>query len=87
MLALDMPPTLQSTITIRGQTVVPASIRRAFGLDPSHKLQWLADKDGIRVVPIKPDAIAAFRGSGKTSVADLLAERAIEREIERAKER
>jgi bifunctional DNA-binding transcriptional regulator/antitoxin component of YhaV-PrlF toxin-antitoxin module len=83
MLALDLPPNLQSTITVRGQTVVPVSIRRAFGLDPSQKLQWLADKDGIRVVPIK--AIAAFRGSGKTSVADLLAERTAERQAERLK--
>lgn len=85
MLALDLPPNLQSTITSRGQTVVPVSIRRAFGLDPSQKLQWLADKDGIRVVPIKADPIAAFRGSGKTSVADLLAERAAERQAERLK--
>lgn len=89
MQSLDLSPTLLSTITVRGQTVVPASIRRTFGLDPSHKLQWVVDKYGIRIVPVKPDPIAAFRGSGKRlnskvfTVSDFLAERQIEREAER----
>jgi bifunctional DNA-binding transcriptional regulator/antitoxin component of YhaV-PrlF toxin-antitoxin module len=87
MLDLNLPLNLQSTITARGQTVVPASIRRAFGLDPSQKLQWFTDQDGIRVQPVKADPIASFRGSGKTSVTDLLSERALERQVEQFKKR
>ena len=73
-----------STITDRGQTVVPAAIRQAFALTPSHKLQWIVSNDGIRVVPVKADAITAFRGSGKGgTTSKLLADRALERSLER----
>ena len=72
---------MQSTITARGQTVIPAVIRHALGLGPSHKLEWLMGPDGIRVVPVKTDPIAAFRGTGRGgSVQRLLADRAAERD-------
>ena len=67
---------MESTITSRGQTVVPAEIRKKFGLGPSHRLQWVVVDQGIQVVPILADPIAAFRGSGKGgSVARLVKER------------
>ena len=52
---------MRSTITVRGQTVVPAPIRERFGLGPSTRLEWIVDGDGsIRVVP----APAAHRPVG-----------------------
>lgn len=60
-----MEPTLQSTITARGQTVVPAAIRSQFRLGPADKLEWLLDNGSIRVVPVRADPIQAFRGQGK----------------------
>jgi AbrB family looped-hinge helix DNA binding protein len=56
---------MKSTITVRGQTVIPAEIRRRFQLDPSKKLEWIIDSDGIKVVPMNADPIDAFRGRGK----------------------
>lgn len=74
---------MKSTITSRGQTVVPAEIRRRFGLSPADGLEWLVDGDTIRVHPVRRDPVAAFRGQGKGgAVARLLAERKAERQRE-----
>ncbi|MFM7361333.1 MAG: AbrB/MazE/SpoVT family DNA-binding domain-containing protein [Cyanobium sp.] len=75
---------MRSTITARGQTVVPAPIRERFGLGPSTRLEWIVDSDGsIRVVPVALDPIEAFRGSGSGgSTARLLEERRLERDQE-----
>jgi len=67
---------MKSAITYRGQTVIPAEIRRRFKLNPSKKLEWIVEQDGIRVVPIVEDPINAFRGRGKGgSVERLLHDR------------
>ncbi len=68
---------MQSTITARGQTVVPAAIRNQFHLGPSDRLEWILDEGGIRVVPVRANPVAAFRGQGKGgATARLLAARA-----------
>ncbi len=76
---------MRSTITSRGQTVVPAPIRDRFGLGPSSRLEWIVDGDGsIRVVPVDLDPIRAFRGSGAGGgTARLLADRSLDRKKER----
>lgn len=56
---------MQSTITSRGQTVVPAAIRNQFHLGPADRLEWILDNGSIRVVPVRADPIDAFRGQGK----------------------
>ena len=67
---------MQSTITARGQTVVPAAIRNQFHLGPSDRLEWLLDNGTIRVVPVRANPIDAFRGQGKGGgTARLLATR------------
>ena len=32
---------MRSTITARGQTVIPAPIRERFSLSPSQRLEWI----------------------------------------------
>jgi AbrB family looped-hinge helix DNA binding protein len=77
---------MRSTITARGQTVIPAAIRARFGLGPQRRLEWVVESDGsIRVVPVDGDPISAFRGSGTIggSVARLLADREADRQAGR----
>lgn len=63
---------MRSTITERGQTVIPAEIRRQFHLGPADRLEWLVDPQGIRVVPVRSDPIQAFRGRGKGGATERL---------------
>lgn len=67
---------MRSTLTQRGQTVVPATIRKHFGLTPADGLEWVIEGDSLRVSPVRADPVAAFRGQGKGGGAKrLLAER------------
>ena len=63
---------MRSTITARGQTVIPAAIRRQFKLSPADRLQWIVEGDVIRVVPVRADPIAAFRRQGKGGTTERL---------------
>ena len=68
---------MRSTITSKGQTVVPVEIRRRFGLSASDALEWVVVDGMITVVPVDRDPVAAFRGSGAGGgTARLLADRA-----------
>ena len=72
---------MRSTITSRGQTVIPAAIRERFGLGPAQRLEWIVEADGsIRVIPVAASPIQAFRGQGKQggSSQRLLADREAE---------
>ena len=67
---------MQSTITVRGQTVIPAAIRRQFHLSPADRLEWILVNDVIQVVPVRANPVEAFRGQGKGgTTARLLAAR------------
>ena len=55
---------MRSTITARGQTVIPAAVRRQFHLSPADRLEWVLDKGTIRVVPVRANPVDAFRGQG-----------------------
>ena len=74
---------MRSTITERGQTVIPAAIRRELGLSPADRLEWVLTNEGLRVIPVKADPIDALRGRGRGgSVQRLLADRKADRSLE-----
>ena len=76
---------MQTTISARGQTAVPAEIRRRFNLSGSSRLEWMIEGEVITVLPIPADPIRAFRGSlkGRYNGKALLTDRERDRRKER----
>ena len=74
---------MKSTVSERGQTSIPAEIRKEFNLNAKTKLAWIVDGDLIIVMPIPDDPIKAFRGKSKGLTEALLRSRREERELER----
>jgi AbrB family looped-hinge helix DNA binding protein len=75
---------METAITRRGQTVIPAPIRQRYRIRAGDHLVWLDDGETIRVVVVPADALSALRGSGR---GEHLVERLRkEREQERSRE-
>ncbi len=70
---------MRTTVTERGQTVVPARIRRDYRIGPHSRLEWVDDGHTIRVIPIPEDPVRAARGSSQGLSQRLLEERERER--------
>lgn len=72
---------MQTAVTKRGQTVIPAPIRKRYQIVEGDSLVWIDDGTMIRVVPVARDPIGALRGSGRGEnlVARLLSSRAEDR--------
>jgi AbrB family looped-hinge helix DNA binding protein len=66
---------MRTTVTTRGQTVIPARIRRDHAIQPGTLLEWIDDGQTIRVVPVPRDPIGAAIGSTRRLGEKLLAER------------
>ncbi len=76
---------MQSTVSVRGQTVIPRPIREELGITANTRLQWKVKHGVIIVFPIPEDPIQAALGILKgrgPSTEELLAERKAEREKE-----
>lgn len=76
---------MKTKVTTRGQTSVPASIRREFGITENTFLDWEIEEGRIIVYPIPENPVKQLRGIAKNigiSVAELLEQRRQDREQE-----
>jgi AbrB family looped-hinge helix DNA binding protein len=75
---------MQTAVTKRGQTVIPAAIRKRYRIDNGARLVWLDDGETIRVVPVTDNPLQSLRGRGrgKKLTERLLSERRKDRERE-----
>ena len=72
----DIPFSMRTRVTNRGQVSIPAAIRRKLRITANTALEWIVEGSAVRVIPIPDDPITALRGSGKRgAVRRLLEER------------
>ena len=72
-----------STVTVRGQTAIPAAIRRKYNIKPKMHIEWIDDGHSISIVPVPEHPIKAVKGRYKNSglLKELLKSRQEERNI------
>lgn len=56
---------MKTAVTKRGQTVIPAELRRKYRIDEGATLEWIDTGMEIRVIPMPQDLIQSLRGSAK----------------------
>jgi len=71
---------MKTLVTKRGQTVIPAPIRKKYGIGEGTVLQWIDTGEGIKVVPVPQNIIKAMRGmaKGERLLESLLQERGVD---------
>jgi bifunctional DNA-binding transcriptional regulator/antitoxin component of YhaV-PrlF toxin-antitoxin module len=81
--------TSTSTISSKGQTVIPAEIRKRHALTAHSRLAWIDDGSSIRVIPLPegPQKYGRGMAKGMRLSEHLLAERAKEKMNEQARRR
>jgi AbrB family looped-hinge helix DNA binding protein len=76
---------MMTTITSKNMVTIPVEIRRAFGIKPGRRLEWVPNVEQneivVRVIPDRGELARRLLGSGRRyssdrdSVAELVAER------------
>ncbi|NCO33912.1 MAG: AbrB/MazE/SpoVT family DNA-binding domain-containing protein [Armatimonadetes bacterium] len=76
---------METTATVKGQIVIPSSLRRKFGIKEGTRIQIAADEKNQRIIltPITREYVHSLRGTykGKGLVKALMAEKQREREL------
>jgi bifunctional DNA-binding transcriptional regulator/antitoxin component of YhaV-PrlF toxin-antitoxin module len=75
---------MRTTLSERGQTVVPAELRRRYEMQPGTELEWMDTGHGLLVLPVPADPVGALygRGRGQGLLGKLLKERRLDRGLE-----
>lgn len=74
---------MHTKISKRGQVSVPSHVRKQLQIGADTRLEWVIEGATVRVIPLPPDGISAFRESGKKGLAkQLLRERENDRKRE-----
>ena len=59
--------TISSTVTSKGQVVIPKKLREKYGIRSATLIRWIEKDQGILMVPESEDPIVAMRGMFKGS--------------------
>ena len=51
-----------SKVTSKGQIVIPRKLRERYGIHTSTEIRWVERQEGILMIPLTEDTIAAARG-------------------------
>ncbi len=76
---------MRTTVSSRGQTAVPAEVRKRFNLKGNSRLEWIVEGEVITLLPVPANPASVFRGSlrgrytGKALMKDRIRERRRER--------
>lgn len=76
---------MKTTLSERGQTAVPSTIRQKFGMKVGQQIEWIEDGKVIHLLPVPDDPVSHFQGSSHGFTRALLAHRKKEREKERGR--
>lgn len=72
-------------LTTNGRVTIPAELRKKYNLNPGTRVNFVADEDGILIIPVTHETIRTNVGSlgikGKSLVKALMEEKKIEREL------
>lgn len=64
---------MPTTLSARGQTVIPAAIRKSHHIELNSTLEWIDDGKCIRVIPVSNDTIGEARAAyGKGTLGKAL---------------
>ncbi|MBI4474138.1 MAG: AbrB/MazE/SpoVT family DNA-binding domain-containing protein [Acidobacteria bacterium] len=75
-------------VTSKGQLVIPAALRKRYGIKPGTKVRFIERGGEIIIQPVTKEFIRNLRGilrGGKSATAELLKERGKDREREERK--
>jgi AbrB family looped-hinge helix DNA binding protein len=56
---------METSVTKKGQTNIPAAIRKRHHIHEGDRLVWLDDGEVIRIVPVPKDPLKALGGVGQ----------------------
>lgn len=75
---------MRTRVSSKGQVVIPAELRKKYGMKPGTALAVIDTGDAIELRPITPQTINKMRGSlkGGSALKELLEERRKDRERE-----
>ena len=79
---------ITSSVSTRGQLVIPYKLRKKYGIEPHSQVRWIDTGQGLMLVPLTDDPIASSRGMLKktrVSTHSLLEARKADRVLEERK--
>ncbi len=71
-------------VTSKGQLVIPAKLRKKFGIKTGTRVNFFEERDGIKIIPVTKEIIEAnkgFLGTKGKLLKSLMEEKKKEREL------